>query len=618
MKRGTIKSTFILIITLSTIFTTINYIETTSAIDPYFTLVAKTHGGGYIPDIYNLIKQFLVKIGINVDVYVCDWPTFVSEIITFHDYDIISIGLSGGERYDPDFTGVYNENGSLNIFGYNTEMDYNETLGTGTNEWYMKQGTLIMPPNSQERIHHYWAWEQYMMDKILPCLPLFVVKKHNVQWANLQGYNFSDGIVQSWGKMSFDGTHTGQIDNTELVTTDAAWSNLNPLFQDDSSSAQICQAIMDPLMWIDNDRSIWPHLAKSITLINDTYVRIETRNGIKWQDPGGYADEYFDAEDVYFTLFSLKNLADNQFNKYDWIEDMKIINKRTLDIFIDGNTSTTDNEIYTPFLGSLCVEMLPEHYLNVTQLADGKTPNINHENWDEFASNAFGTGLFEIGSFTEGVETELTVFPDCWKLDPAIDKSNMDFVNRFGDFTGGLDTWRIVIIPDPQTALLEFEAGKTDCENLYSYDQKDSYLLNPELFVQEKLVTSLMFAGFNMRSNRPVIGNPDLVENGSMTVGLAVRKAICYAVDREEINDIIFNNNYLVTNYPIYQSLGIWCNPNIIKYDQNLALAKQFMELAGFKQLTPTAFISYFDSSFILGTIVLLLIIDLKKRKRTL
>ncbi|MCF2144499.1 MAG: hypothetical protein K9W42_12435 [Candidatus Heimdallarchaeota archaeon] len=47
------------------------------------------------------------------------------------------ISLVGGER-DPDFTGLYNKNGSLNFFSYDGGMDWDNSLGTGKNEWYMK------------------------------------------------------------------------------------------------------------------------------------------------------------------------------------------------------------------------------------------------------------------------------------------------------------------------------------------------------------------------------------------------------------------------------------------------------------------------------------------------
>jgi ABC-type transport system substrate-binding protein len=558
----------------------------TDAIDPFFTLVAKTNQGGVRPDYLNFLKQHCARIGIGVDVIVQDWPTFVGELIAFRDFDVCYVALTGGGA-DPDFTGVYNENGSLNLFGYHTSMDYNETLGTGVNEWYMKQGNLIMPPDSQERVEHYWAWEQYLMDKILPCQPTFAPQSYVATWANLEGYNFTDGILQSWGKMSFDGTHTGQIDNTELVITDAAWSDLNPMFQDDTSSSFISSATMDPLIWYDADLQAYPHLAEDYYLVNDTHLRVEIREGVKWQDPGGYPGEELDAKDVYFTFYSWATVS-NDVQVFDWIDDLVIVDDYTIDFFIDGDPSTEVNDLYAPFLPSISYRIMPEHYLNVTQLADGVTPDITHPNWNTYSTNCFGTGLFTIASFTEGVETTLALNTDCWRLDETLTAdAALDWENRFGFATGftPLDQMRIRIIPDVQTALLEFEAGKTDIEGVTTQpDKRDEFIADPDFDVQSDTTFYFGFFGYNMREVRPEIGNRDPCDDDpSISKGLAVRKAISYALDRVEINNVIHRGEYTITDHPIYLKQGIWCNPNIIRYNHDLDKAREYMALAGYE-----------------------------------
>ncbi|NHJ84780.1 MAG: hypothetical protein FK734_04915, partial [Asgard group archaeon] len=365
-----------------------------SAVEPLFTLVAKTNSGGMRPDYLNFLRQHLARIGIDVNVIIQDWPTFVGELIAFRDFDICYTGFTEN-GLDPDFTGIYNENGSLNLFGYDTSLDWDNDLGTGINEWYMKQGTLFSSTNSLNRIKHYWAWEQYLMDKICPMLPTFSPKEYISSWSILIGFNFTEGILQSWGKIYFDGSHTGQLDTEELVITDAAWSDLNPLFQDDTSSSRISNAVLDPLIWYDADLSAWPHLADMVTFLNDTTILIHVRDGINWaSDPDGLStDEYLDIYDVYFTFYSLKHLSNNQ-NKWSWIKDMEIIDDYTMKIFVDGDDKTSSNDIYTPAFSSLSTLILPEHYLNQTQLADGITSNTTHSSWVKYSANCFGTGPF--------------------------------------------------------------------------------------------------------------------------------------------------------------------------------------------------------------------------------
>jgi ABC-type transport system substrate-binding protein len=561
----------------------------TDAVDPFFTLVFKTNGGGVRPDYGNFLRQHVARIGIDLNVIVQDWPTFVGELIAFRDFDICYVGLTGGGA-DPDFTGVYDENGSLNLFGYHTSMDYDEELGTGLNEWYMKQGTLIMPPDSEERVQHYWDWEQYMMDKICPLLPTFAPKAYIAEWSTLVGYNYTDGILQSFGKMYWSAAHTGQISTDELVITDAAWSDLNPLFQDDTSSSFISSATMDPLIWYDADLSVWPHLAESYTYINDTTIEIVARDGIEWgDDPDGlFPSEDFTIEDVYFTFYAWKYVSNDK-HLWDWIKDMEIVGDDTLIIYVDGDDTTPENDPYAPGLPALSTRILPEHYLNQSQLADGVTPDINHPSWNTFATNCFGTGLFEISDFTEGVETVLTLNPDCWRLDEAVTGDTaLNWVERFGfDATwdaNGMNQLRIRIIPDLQTALLEFEAGKVDIEACTSFpDKRDAYVLDPNFNVQSDTTFSYGFYGYNMREVRPEMGDRTASDlDPTITKGLALRKAISYSVDRDEINDVIHRGEYTITDWPIYPKMGIWCNPNIIRYNHDLDKAREFMTKAGY------------------------------------
>ena len=557
--------------------------------DPFFSLVFKTNGGGVRPDYGNFLKQHVARIGITVDVIVQDWPTFVYELIQYRDFDVCYVGLVGGGA-DPDFTGVYDENGSLNLFGYHTSMDYDEDLGTGTNEWYMKEGNLIMPPDSEERVQHYWDWQQYMMDKINPLMPTFSPRGYLAHWATLNGYNYTDGVTQSWGKMTWTGTHTGQISADEIVIRDAAWSDLNPLFQDDSSSSLISGATMDTLIQYDADLSVWPHLADSFDMLNDTHLRIHVRDGIEWPDAGTFTNEGFDIYDVYFTFYAWKHVS-NDPHLWSWIKDMKIIDDSTMDIFIDGDDSTPENEPYAPFLPSLWTNILPEHYLNVTQESDGVTPDILHENWNTFATDCFGTDLFEISAFTEGVETVLTVREDCWKLDPALwEDEDLNWEERFGFGTGWYDAsdsihnYRIRIIPDQQTALLELQAGKIDMMGVgFNPTARDALDADPDFEVQDDTLYSYGFYGYNMREVRPVVGNRDPCPlDPSLSIGLAVRKAISYAVDRHEINDVIHRGEYAITDTPLYPKMGVWNNPNIIRYNHDLDKARYYMTIAGY------------------------------------
>ena len=571
----------ILLIVLQMSYITIQPIRS-NTVYPFFTLTAICTGPP-ITDIYRKMRTQLLEIGIDVNIFVSTSSVFTERLLGSHNFDLVNIAFAN--FYDPDYSGIYAENGVANFFGYNTSMDWDEELGTGINEWYIKQGSLMMPPNSAERIQHYWNWEQYMMDKICPLLPLYNAIDEIAYWSTLEGYNHSKGLLQSWGNLSWNGTHVGQDNIDEIVISDACWSDLNPLFQEDLNSQFISNAILDPLVWYDPDSSIWPNLAKSIEYLNDTTIEIKAREGIKWNnDPdNNFTNEYFDIRDVFFTLYCWKHLSNNR-EMWDWIKDIKIKDKETMLIYVDGDNSTPQNVPYSHSLLDLAINILPEHYLNQSQLEDGITPDILHPAWNIYTSNAFGTGLFEISDFTIDVETVLTVNPDCWKLNTTITSDPaLDFERRFGDFSNIIHQLRIRIIPDRQTAIIEFEAGKVDIETVTDFPDLEPLYNDTNFCISNSLTDYFTILGFNMRENRGPIGSRELCPNDdSMMIGLAIRKAISYAIDREKINNVIYDGKRRIVNCPISEKLSIWCNPSIIHYDYNLLKAYEMMEKAGY------------------------------------
>ncbi|MHA1435810.1 MAG: hypothetical protein ACTSO7_18380 [Candidatus Heimdallarchaeota archaeon] len=61
-----------------------------------------------------------------------------------------------------------------------------------------------------------------------------------------------------------------------------------------------------------------------------------------------------------------------------------------------------------------------------------------------------------------------------------------------------------------------------------------------------------------MRPTRDFTGNWELCNNDpSITKGMAIRKAISYAIDRVDINDIIHGGEYYITDYPIFETMSI-------------------------------------------------------------
>ncbi len=600
------------------------FLQETDSTTFYFTLEGIVDsGGGTRIDTLFLMREQLAKAGILLKIRNLYWPEYLGEIIAFHDFDIASHALQG-ISYDGDLMVLYGEDAAWN-FGYDTSLDWDEDLGTGKNEWFLREGAKIMPPNSHERIQHYWDWQDYLMDKICPILPTYSPVTFIAHWSNLLGYNATDGIMQSWGKMSWIGLHEGQESINELVIADRQWENLNPLRQSDGASSFISRACMDPLIWCDSDLSVHPHLAESITHINDTHIRIKLREGIKWAaDPdNNFTNEYLDVDDVYFTLFVLDKYTSGD-RLLPWIEEMIKIDKFTLDIFIDEEPGTSDNELSSRYLRDLSLRIVPEYYLNQTQISDGQTPDVSHIAWEKFANHCFGTGLFEISEYNEGKETILTLNPNCWWLNSSLTSNpDLDWTNRFGDFTSGLNQMRIRIIQDMYSQLDEFEAGKTDIEYVsWNKEKEAAFEIDPRFNLQGTISTIFNYLAFNIRQNRPIIGSRNTCPNDpTMTIGLAVRKAISHAINRVEINNVLNKGKYQLYHSPYSPRDGIWVNPNIIKYDYDLCLAQDFLFKAGYGDIGCTYTTTIGNDIYTLATtslVTLALVIIYKKRKNKL
>jgi len=127
------------------------------------------------------IALYLRDIGIEVDVKIEEWAVFLGTLILTHDYDIGTGGI-GGSVSSPDLRHMYTEEGSLNIFQLSKDIPYCDLSET-------MQGEGMLITDLETRQQHYYEWEQLMMDKIIPMLPLYSPKAYEVTWVNTKGYD---------------------------------------------------------------------------------------------------------------------------------------------------------------------------------------------------------------------------------------------------------------------------------------------------------------------------------------------------------------------------------------------------------------------------------------------
>lgn len=179
MFKGNKKAIVFVLILLISISSVSYFIPKAESIDPIFTLDARCYKTKHL-DYLNLIKQQLARIGIHLKIEYVNLSEsgFLGGLIAFRDCDIEILEFPCSAFDNPFNPELYSENGSLNLAGYRTYMDWDAELGTGRNEWYIQTGSQMEPNDSQARINLCWEWQHYMMDELLPCLPLFTQKNN--------------------------------------------------------------------------------------------------------------------------------------------------------------------------------------------------------------------------------------------------------------------------------------------------------------------------------------------------------------------------------------------------------------------------------------------------------
>ncbi|MCE7746017.1 MAG: hypothetical protein GPJ52_12865 [Candidatus Heimdallarchaeota archaeon] len=182
------KKTTILICLITISFFTINReIPKTDSIDPFFTLVALAQNPTDF-DYFNLIKQQLSRIGVNLDVIIIP-PHFLQDYRGTFDLEIINIHYSSIDS--PFLWNFYSENGTHSIYGYEESLDWDENLNAGKNQWYIENGIEMIANNSEDVQNYCWEWQNYLLDEVLPCLPLFV-QKNDSDYFQVLAYNMKE------------------------------------------------------------------------------------------------------------------------------------------------------------------------------------------------------------------------------------------------------------------------------------------------------------------------------------------------------------------------------------------------------------------------------------------
>ena len=329
-----------------------------------------------------------------------------------------------------------------------------------------------------------------------------------------------------------NGTETGDVSASEnsgredlIFSISSEPSSLDPQQTSDTITYLVIFQMFDTLVREDSDGSMVPGLAESWEFNDDsTEITFKIREGVKFHN-----GETMTAEDVAYSIN--RAIASSYTSAFtNTMDRMEVVDDTHVRLFL--------KEPYIAIIKCLSNANLAIVNKKATEAAG-----------EDFARNPVGTGPYKFVEWANGEKVVMERFDDYYRGPAAIK-----------DLT-------FKIIADKSTAAISLEKGEIDVLYYPSTSDRQHLMSLPNVTWQEDSASTFWYVAFNNREG--VFANETL------------RKAVCYALDRESI--IIGGANGLgVPMEGCIPASVQFYNPDFEGYDYNLEKAKELMVEAGY------------------------------------
>ncbi|WP_458700144.1 peptide-binding protein [Sulfurospirillum sp. 1307] len=317
----------------------------------------------------------------------------------------------------------------------------------------------------------------------------------------------------------------------------ASPARLNPILSTDSISSEISQWIFNSLITYDKDGNIKPELAKSYRFIDDTTLEFVLRDDVYWSD-----GVKFSAKDVLFTYNTIisPKIYTPYSSSFVHIKSVKIDKNRVIVKY---------KYPYFKALETWMMQILPEHILKKEK--DLMTSKFNQ--------SPIGTGSYTIKKFSPSSDITLYANKNYFIHEPKISKIIYHFV------------------PDSSSRFLMLKSGKLDVGNLtpLQLERQIDEDFKSKFNIYEDLAHSYSYLGFNLKNKK--------------FKDIRVRKALSYAINRDELVKILYFGHGRVCNGPFMPKTGAF-NPNVKSPKQDISKAIKLLKEAGYDKNNPFEF----------------------------
>jgi peptide/nickel transport system substrate-binding protein len=326
--------------------------------------------------------------------------------------------------------------------------------------------------------------------------------------------------------------------STLNLAISASPARLNPILSTDSISSEVSQWIFDALITYDKNGNIKPELAKSYRFIDETTLEFTLRDDVFWSD-----GVKFSAKDVLFTYNTIisPKIYTPYSSSFTHIKSVKAIDSHKIVV-----------KYKYPYFEAVeiwMMDILPWHILKDEK--DLMTSKFNQ--------SPIGTGPYTIKKFQVSSDITLSANPKYFIHKPNIDKIIYHFV------------------PDNSSRFLMLKSGKLDIGNLtpLQLERQIDKDFRKKFNIYEDLAHSYSYLGFNLKLEK--------------FKDIRVRKALSYAINRDELVKILYFGHGQVCNGPFMPKTGAF-NPNVKSPKQNIKKAIALLKEAGYDKNHPFEF----------------------------
>ena len=291
-----------------------------------------------------------------------------------------------------------------------------------------------------------------------------------------------------------------EIKTREIKLAIAQLDTINPILSKNKNVQDVTKLIFEPLVGLTSDYKAEPILAKEWAKQSDNSYLIKLRENVRWSN-----GQRFTAEDVRFTIDRLKDTASIYSVNVQNVTEVQIVDDYTIKIKLDKEIPFFEYNLTFPILSKTFYE--------------GKEFTDMEVN-----KKTIGSGMFKISEIKDSyIILEKNTYWWNKEKDIKLDKININLYSSIGELYNAFKIGNIDLIATTNMNVHEYIGT-------IGYNQK-------EIKGRQHNYIALNF-------------------NNELIAKQEVRKALSYAIDKENIVSSVCNNNCFTSSFPL--DYGNW------------------------------------------------------------